>query len=708
MAQRIGSSPDPFLAFVERTGSEKLPPEVTDGPGCCKVGPMSNRLAKSKSLYLRQHADNPVDWFPWGEEAFAEARRRDVPVLVSIGYSSCHWCHVMAHESFEDDYIADLMNRNFVCIKIDREERPDLDQIYMEAVQMITQQGGWPLNVFCLPDGRPFFGGTYFPPEDRGMQILPWPQLLMRISDYFKSNREELVENAGNILKNIEAMAAGGEGEPWSAERILRAATTLTHHADTEHGGFSGAPKFPPSGILLFLLSLREAESVRARPGLATAIDRSTTQTLDAMGRGGLFDHIGGGFFRYCVDAAWTIPHFEKMLYDNAQLIEVFAKGWRRFREPLLAGVVEETIQWLHREMGSPAAGLAAAIDADSPEGEGHFYTWAPSLIRDQLTLPVAEAFLSAYGVTEEGNFEDGLTHLNLRAEAVGQREALAPARKKLAVFREGRTRPTTDPKRLLGWNALLARGWIEAAGAMGREEWLRSGGQLLDTLESLFGDGSGNYRAVAYDGEAEELPAFLNDLAYLAEAHLSDAAYADLWEPGRSQVAVERAKAVVERIETDFRDQEHGGYFFSTPTHGQRLPRNKEWFDNAIPSGQASLLHVLGRLAFLTGEACYREAFVDLRHRFSAYMERAPNGVAHALGACTEEAIGLARIKARSAADLSTLYRQSLELKHWRRVFHAIDPSLPHAYELCIGTRCLAPTDDATGILTALHGQID
>jgi len=669
---------------------------------------MSNRLANSKSLYLRQHADNPVDWFPWGEEAFAEARQRDVPIIVSIGYSSCHWCHVMAHECFEDAYIADLMNRNFVCIKIDREERPDLDQIYMEAVQMITQHGGWPLNVFCLPDGRPFFGGTYFPPEDRGMQILPWPQLLMRISDYFKSSREELIENAENILKNIEAMAAGGEGEPWSPERILRSATTLTQHADAENGGFSGAPKFPPSSILSFFLSLREAESVRTRPALANSIDRSTTHTLAAMARGGLFDQVGGGFFRYCVDTAWTIPHFEKMLYDNAQLIEVFAKGWRRFREPLFAAVVEESLHWLNREMGSPAEGFAAAIDADSPDGEGHFYTWTPATIRDQLDPATAESFLRAYGVTDQGNFEGGQTHLNLQAAAVEQRAELAPAREKLAAFRESRARPTTDPKRLLAWNALLARGWIEAAGAMGREDWFEAGGTLLDSLETTLRDDSGAYRTVAYEGTADGPAAFLNDLAYLAEAHLSDAAYADLREAGRRERAVERAVALVKRIDTGFRDHEGGGYFFSAPGHDQRLPRNKEWFDNALPSGQASLLHVLSRLAFLTGEAPYREAFVDLRNRMSPYMERAPNGVAHALGACAEEAIGLARVKARSREDLSTLFQRALERKHWRRVFYEVDSSLPRTYEVCIGTQCLAPTDDATAILTALHGEAD
>ena len=314
---------------------------------------MSNRLAQESSLYLRQHAKNPVHWWPWCDEAFAQAKKLNKPVLVSVGYSSCHWCHVMAHESFEQPYNAELMNKHFVCIKVDREEKPEVDKLMMDAVQMIQGHGGWPLNCFCLPDGRPFFGGTYFPPEDRGHGQVPWPQLLMRVADFYHSNKNELMANADAIAKNLIhlTVAPDANGLAPTPQDLIEAAKRICENHDDTYGGFSGAPKFPTPSVIDFLLGIRATHAADHDATLATRLDAVITITLGAMARGGLYDQIGGGFHRYCVDRDWTVPHFEKMLYDNAQLIGTYAEAWARYRDPLYLAVVEETIDWLNREM---------------------------------------------------------------------------------------------------------------------------------------------------------------------------------------------------------------------------------------------------------------------------------------------------------------------------------------------------------------------
>ena len=363
-----------------------------------------NGLGQESSLYLRQHAEQPVNWHAWGDAAFAEARERDVPLLVSIGYSACHWCHVMAHECFDDGYIAGLMNEHFVCVKVDREERPDVDQVYMEAVQMIQQQGGWPLNVFCLPDGRPFFGGTYFPPKDRGNGLVPWPQLLMRISDFYKRSRGELVENAEAIEKNIlqgtRAGAAGGGFAEWSGDLLPEAAQGILGNHDHQYGGFGQAPKFPQSMCLHFLMAVRGLPGVDAE--LLKRLDGACGTTLRAMAHGGLYDQFGGGFARYSVDAHWLIPHFEKMLYDNALLLQSYTRGWQQTKEGLYAAVVEETVGWLEREMLADCGGFYSALDADTDGEEGLFYVWDPESV-DAAVGPVAgRRVRAAYHITAE------------------------------------------------------------------------------------------------------------------------------------------------------------------------------------------------------------------------------------------------------------------------------------------------------------------
>src|SRR6266576_171284 len=424
-------------------------PRVPD-PSAGTTAVMANALATETSPYLRQHAENPVDWLPWGEAAFDRARAQDKPVLVSIGYSSCHWCHVMERESFEDAATAELMNESFVCVKVDREERPDVDALYMEAVQGMTGRGGWPLNVFLTPEQLPFYGGTYFPPESRpGMPS--WTQVLQAISESWEQNREEIRAGGERLRGRLSGAATlRPSAEPIEAGALDAAVARLKESFDARHGGFGGAPKFPQASVIEFLLLRGEREMTRA--------------TLHAMAGGGIHDQIGGGFSRYSVDAAWTVPHFEKMLYDNALLARAYLHGWQAFEEPELREVCVDTLEWALRELRCPGGGFYAALDADSEGVEGRFYVWTVAELADVLGED-ADAAISWFGATEEGNFVDphhpqpGLNVLQDRgAPTSGWLDdgARARIRSRLLEARERRVRPGLDDKRLTSWNALM------------------------------------------------------------------------------------------------------------------------------------------------------------------------------------------------------------------------------------------------------------
>jgi len=669
---------------------------------------MANRLEKEKSLYLRQHAENPVDWWPWCEEAFEEARRRDVPVILSSGYSACHWCHVMAHECFEDEYIAGLMNEHFVNIKLDREERPDIDAIYMEAVQMITQRGGWPLNVFLLPDKRPFFGGTYFPAEDRGQGIIPWPQLLMRVSDYFTKNRDDLLENAAGIVHNLTQSnepigREGGGGAAPGKHDLLKAGEAIARTHDDAHGGFGGAPKFPPSMVVDFLLALRSTQACERRPGLAERLDEVVGTTLRAMAMGGIYDQVGGGFARYSVDGQWMIPHFEKMLYDNGLLLDIYAKGYLRLRDPLFEEVVSETLGWLEREMRAPggAPAYCASLDADSEGEEGKYYVWTPEQVKAVLGEGDGERFCGAYGITEEGNFEHGRSNPVLQAKSLSERAELAPLRGKLLDARMQRVAPARDPKVLLAWNALVLRGMAEAAFAFENAGWYARAEELADWLWDTFAAAGGRLRAVAYCGESGgasvHSPGRLDDYGNFAEALLAVAARAELFGSDRAAELTGRARQLVDAALEHFADPGGVGFFF-TPDDGEELiARKKDWFDNAQPSGNSGLAHALVCLHALTGEKAYAEALDGLRGGYAGFAERAPNAVAHALSAFTQEAMGIGVIKVKGGADRARL-RAALAARPWRRVFVLSaedEPEQPEGLQLCVGSECREPGRD-------------
>ena len=669
---------------------------------------MANRLSKEKSLYLRQHANNPVDWYPWGEEALEKAKSDDKPLLVSIGYSSCHWCHVMAHESFENDYIAKLMNDHYICIKVDREERPDVDQIYMDAVQMITNHGGWPLNVFCFPDGRPFFGGTYFPPEDRGQGLVPWPQLIMRVADFYKQKREELEENADNIVQNmLGSNIPVNESEgPLDNQLLLTAAEVICKAHDDEWGGFGQAPKFPPSMALNFLLELRLSSACEEqRPSLARRIDEVAIRTLSAMAQGGLYDQVGGGFARYSVDKFWLIPHFEKMLYDNGLLLDIYTKGWMRYRQPIFKAVVEETVNWLLRDMHAPNGGFYSSIDADSEGEEGKYYVWTPAEIESLLGQDDGKLFCETYSITEKGNFEHHTSNPALSTSDFNRREELSSQRKILLQQRLTRVPPAKDTKQLVAWNSLVIRGMAEAAFAFGRKEWLeyakRAANWIWET--QLYDDH--RLHALCYEDNIPGLNAYLDDYAFYAEALLTLGSKIDWLETGTSSLFIQRAIAIVDAVFAHFSDPSgQFGFYFTSDDHEKLVNRKKEWWDNAIPAGNSSLIHVLASLYAITGESKYRENLDTLRKAYSTFVQQIPNGIPHALAGITSDAVGIAVIKIKGISNLDLL-QENLADKPWRRVFllSTDDPDQPDGYQLCVGSQCMEAKVDPAALVTKL-----
>jgi len=644
-----------------------------------------NRLATEPSLYLRQHAHQPVDWWPWCAEAFAEARRRDVPLLVSVGYASCHWCHVMARECFDDPWIADLMNRHFVCIKVDREERPDVDQLHMDAVQMIQHHGGWPLNSFCLPDGRPFFGGTYFPPDDRGGRT-PWPQVLMRVAEHYRTRRHELEANAEAVVGNLlhQAAAPAGEAGETDAAGRLAAARTLLADADPVHGGFGGAPKFPPSMALDFLLAVRERKGLD--PADRDAIGKSVGLCLRRMDEGGLHDQIGGGFHRYCVDADWTVPHFEKLLCDNALLLGAYAKaavalGDSRFRE-VCAGIVG----WLEREMRVGPA-YAASLDADTGHEEGLTYLWTPAQVAEVLG-DRAGAFCLAHGINAEGHL-GGASVPTFRAAAV--RGGFEVDRRRLLEARSRRDQPSRDDKVLAGWNALLAANLARAGLLLGEAGWVTRAAELLDHLEAtvLIRDARGlGVRALA----GADTPATLADHAWLAEAALVLASTG-------GQARVDLATELVDAAYARFEDPRSAGLHSSTNDQGLLPVRQKPWWDQAVPSGNSGLLAVLASLEAL-GIASAAPRFRSLAAAYAGAARQMPHGIPRALAALERAAQGIPVVKRGPETPSPEVALGDVR----GEILSLPVAGLAGRLQLCVGSACLPPVTDSS----ALRGQVD
>ena len=583
---------------------------------------MTNRLAHEASPYLRQHAENPVDWYPWGDEALRAAREQDKPILLSIGYAACHWCHVMAHESFEDAATAELMNRHFINVKVDREERPDLDSIYMSAVVALTGQGGWPMTVALTPDGRPFFGGTYYPPTPRhGMPA--FRQVLLALAEAWQERRGDVEGSAGEIADHLRQTAlaeALGGGGALSDDLLDQALNGLLRSFDSRLGGFGRAPKFPPSMTLEFLLR------VYAQRGEPMSLHMAE-HTLTKMAHGGIYDQLGGGFARYSTDERWLVPHFEKMLYDNALLARVYLHAWQVTGKPLYRRVVEETLDFVMREMRHDGGGFYSSYDADSEGEEGKFYVWTAGEIRAALGDDAA-GFMATYDVSETGNWEGhNILHLPSGADE-DQVAEMAAARRTLFDIRAGRVPPGLDDKVLTAWNGLMLAAFAEAgrvlyrpdytAAAVANAEFLhatmrRADGRLLRSWQAAAGDARYN--------------AYLEDYAFLADGLL--ALYETTFEPRWFAWARELADLML----AHFADPA-GGFFDTSDDHEALLHRPKDVQDNATPSGNGMAAHVLLRLGLFTGEGRYWDTAERMVAGLYEPMARYATAFAHWLGA--------------------------------------------------------------------------
>jgi len=608
----------------------------------------TNRLINETSPYLLQHAHNPVDWYPWGEEALEKAKREDKPVLLSVGYSACHWCHVMERESFENEEIAALMNEHFVSIKVDREERPDIDNIYMQAVQAMTGQGGWPMTVFLTPDGRPFYGGTYFPPRDRqyGPETMPgFPRVLLTMADIYQNRREQIEEQANEFatyLKKRSASALRGRSDsaPGGAlplEILGAAARELAADYDVVNGGFGNAPKFPNTMSLEFLLRVHQ-HRLRGEIGAKASMPELdiVETSLRQMANGGIYDQLGGGFHRYSVDAEWLVPHFEKMLYDNALLSRLYLHAYLVTGNAFYRRIAEETLDYVAREMVSPEGGFYSTQDADSEGVEGKFFTWTPAEIEALLPGEDAALVMRYYDVTQRGNFEGkNILHVEQDAQTVADQaqvslerlqEALKHGRAALFQARELRVKPGRDEKILTSWNGLMLRSFAEAARYLKRPDYLqvavRNASYLLSELRR-----NGRLLRTYKDGRAR-LNGYLADYTFLADGLLAlyEASFDPRW-------FVEACTLMDEAI-TLFADEQNGGFFDTGSDHEALISRPKDIMDNALPSGNSVACDVLLRLAAFSGEPSYRQRADTYLQSLAEIMLQHPQAFGHALGA--------------------------------------------------------------------------
>ena len=585
---------------------------------------MPNRLGSETSPYLLQHKDNPVDWYPWGPEAMAAAALLDKPILLSVGYSACHWCHVMERESFEDPQIASLMNELFVNIKVDREERPDVDSVYMAAVQAMTGHGGWPMTVFLTPEGRPFYGGTYYPPEDRG-GLPSFPRVLHSVAHAYRTRRGDLLGNSSRVIGYIQAQSAPrGSAGPLDHELLDHGFMGMVHDADRLNGGFGIQPKFPQPMVYEFLLRYWKATNSADGLGIVKT-------TLEKMARGGIFDQVGGGFHRYSTDSVWLVPHFEKMLYDNALLAVLYLHGWQATGEPLFREVVEKTLDYVLKEMTHPDGGFYSAQDADSEGEEGKFFVWVPQEIEEALGPDLGRVAMEYWGVSREGNWE-GKNILNVGrpddevAASLGLtvdelRERLREAAERLYRVRSERVHPGLDDKVLTGWNGLMMKAFAECGAHLNRPDWIAAAEKNADfLLNNLVVDG--RLLRTWRDGSAK-ISAYLEDHAFLVDGLIS------LYEATFDRRWLDEARKFGDRIPELFWDEGDKALYDAGSDHDRLIVRPRDLFDNAVPCGNSAATMALLRLAMHTGDAKYEEVATAALGSVSDFLQRVPSGVA-------------------------------------------------------------------------------
>jgi uncharacterized protein len=618
----------------------------------------TNRLIDESSPYLLQHAHNPVDWYPWGDEAFERAKSEDKPVLVSIGYSACHWCHVMEHESFEDEETARQMNENFVNIKVDMEERPDVDQIYMTFVQLTTGRGGWPMTVFLTPDKLPFYGGTYYPPTPRyGMPS--FRQILTSIADAYRDRRDEILHSANDILGELRRVTiAETSSAGFSVDLLDSAFESFSRSFDATNGGFGGAPKFPPSMSMEFLLRYWN------RTGTESAL-AMVEKTARKMADGGIYDQIGGGFHRYSVDAVWLVPHFEKMLYDNAQLIRIYLHLYQITGNDLFKRTAVETLEYIRREMLDPKGGFYSTQDADSEGEEGKFFVWTPDEVERVVGERDAQILNFFYDVSEDGNFE-GKNILNIRFTVAAAAKALKletaevesileRSRKLLFAEREKRIKPHRDEKILTAWNGLMLAAFAEASAVLQDDEYLTIAKRNADFLLTEIRL-DGRLRRTWKDGKAK-LDAYIEDYANLADGLL------ELFQVSGEARYLTEARSLADAMIDEFWDKESGGFYFTSHDHESLIVRNKDFTDNATPSGNSVAADVLLKLSKITGEENYERYATRVLGMSAGQARRYPQGLGRALAAMeftlepTKEIVLIGDTEGKLAAEVWNKY---------------------------------------------------
>ena len=666
---------------------------------------MPNHLINETSPYLLQHAHNPVDWYPWGEEAFEKARRENKPVLLSIGYSACHWCHVMAHESFENEAIAQLMNEHFVNIKVDREERPDLDQIYMNAVQMMTHHGGWPMTVFLTPDAVPFYGGTYFPPQDR-YNMPGFPRVLIGAAEAYKERPDDIRETGTSLITELRRLSeTSGSDQSINAELLDSAYNGIIRNYDSVNGGFGGAPKFPPAMALEFLLR------TYVRTGNQDAL-QIVSETCAKMATGGIYDQLGGGFHRYSTDSKWLVPHFEKMLYDNALLSRLYLHYYQVSGDAAARATVEGILDYVLREMTHPEGGFYSTQDADSEGHEGKFFVWDIQEIRDALGKEAAARFCDYYNITESGNFE-GKNIPNVTRFDGESQASLDESRRILFELREKRVKPDRDEKILTAWNGLMMASFAEAGIVLDRPDYteaaLRNAGFIISNLRQ-----DGMLLRTWKDGRAK-FNAYLEDYAFLAEGLLT------LFETTGQFRWLTKSLALTVQMIAEFWDEDAGSFFFTGKSHENLIVRSKDFFDNATPSGNSVAAMALLRLAILDGKEEFRNLATATLREIAAQAQRYPSGFGYALAAVdfllsTPKEVA---IVGNTPFDIQPMIREV-----WRRYLpnKVVAPSfgvdlipllegrtpvdgLPTAY-VCEHYTCKQPVTDITALAEQLESQ--
>ena len=679
----------------------------------------TNRLIHETSPYLLQHAHNPVDWYPWGEEALSRAKKEDRPILLSIGYSSCHWCHVMEKESFENEEIAGIMNLRFINIKVDREERPDLDELYMNAVQVMTGSGGWPMTVFLTPDLIPFHAGTYFPPEDRG-RMPGFSKVLVVVSDYYRSHREEVEKMEAQLKQALRQIVEVIPSQESVSDKVLsKAFNALESQFDPIYGGFGNAPKFPSSMALTFLL--RYWKSTGSKKAL-----EMVEKSLEKMANGGIYDHLGGGFHRYSVDERWLIPHFEKMLYDNALLARTYFEAYQATKKERYRRVGEEILNYVLREMKSPNGGFYSTQDADSEGEEGKFYVWTRDEIKGVLGKEKGTPFCAYYGVATEGNFEGGRSVLNIAStlEKVSQlygmpvaelEKVLIEGRQKLYAERERRARPGRDEKILTSWNGLMISSFVDGFRVTGNEKYLKGAVEAARFIWEMRKDG---HVVRVFSRGKSQVKGYSEDYAFFTQALI------DLYEATFETEWLKEAEDLNRRMIDQFWDEKNGGFFFTGKENESLIARSKNPYDNAIPSANSVAVFNLIKLGHLTGEESLKQKAEQILHLFYNFLDQHPSGFAQMLsGLCfflNPEEIGIIGSKSdlKTQSMLKEIYlaylpnkilnlrdpQEPIKEKWFPFLTEKGIPEVPTTF-VCKGFTCLPPVRNEEELKKILEG---